>query len=298
MKIKYRRYCVYYLVKILILTLRYVPLKVGLCLASFLGNLGYHFLGKYRKIALDNLNEVYSKDRSLNESITKKMFVNLARNGAEWMAMLAMDRKALTGIVSEFVGHGEMDAEMAAGRGVLVLTFHFGNWEMLAAYLKCRGYKGAVIVRRLYFYKYDKFIARLRRHFNADVIYRDESPKKMLKRLKDGHVLGMLADQDIDSIEGVFVDFFGKEAYTPTAPVKLAMAAGCKIFPTFVIRKDDGTFKIRVEKAIAVDERPGSNKEEDVKFYTQAWTSVMEKYVREYPDQWVWIHRRWKTQRQ
>jgi KDO2-lipid IV(A) lauroyltransferase len=117
----------------------------------------------------------------------------------------------------------------------------------------------------------------------------------MLKILKHGGILGIVPDQDVDSVDGVFVDFFGKEAYTPTAPVKLAMAAKTQIVPIFVVRKKDNTHKLVVEKPI--DVLRGDEKEEDIRRYTQAWTSLLEKYVRKYPQQWVWVHKRWKTLR-
>jgi KDO2-lipid IV(A) lauroyltransferase len=160
-------------------------------------------------------------------------------------------------------------------------------------FIKLKGYEGGVIARRLYFHKYDKFIVNLRRRFDVPIIYRDESPKKILKVLKDGGVLGILADQDMDSVDGVFVDFFGRSAYTPTAPVKLGMVTGADLLPAFMIRKKDNTFKLMIEKPIEIPEEKGTD--EDVKRYTQAWTDVLEKYIKKYPDQWVWLHPRWKT---
>ena len=90
------------------------------------------------------------------------------------------------------------------------------------------------------------------------------------------------------------MNFFGKPAYTPVAPVRLAMASGAPIVPSFMIRKGDDTHKLIVEKPIYV--RREAKTEEDLKRHTRAWTELLEKHVKENPDQWVWIHRRWKTQ--
>jgi KDO2-lipid IV(A) lauroyltransferase len=124
------------------------------------------------------------------------------------------------------------------------------------------------------------------------VIYRDESPRKMLKTLKKNWIVGIVADQDVDSVDGVFVNFFGHQAYTPSGPVALARASGAVLLPVFIIREGDG-------HTIAIDEpielRDTDDKEADLIYNTQKWSNVVESYIRKYPDQWVWMHRRWKT---
>ncbi|MGB2879454.1 MAG: lysophospholipid acyltransferase family protein [Candidatus Omnitrophota bacterium] len=295
MKIKYRRYYVYYLLKILFFFMSFIPLKVSLAMADFFGKAGFAFIRKYREIAISNLDEVFSDDHEANVKIARKVFSNFAKNGAEWIKLYSMKPEDLDDIVTENEGLEYLDSVLAEGKGALVLGFHFGNWELLGVYLRRKGYPGKLVGRRIYFHKYDKFITRMRHRFDAKVIYRDESPRKMLKVLKDGSILGIVPDQDVESVDGVFVDFFGKPAFTPVAPVKLAMAARTKIVPVFVVRKKDDTHKLVVEKPI--DVTAGSGTEEDVKKYTQAWTGLLEKYVREYPEQWVWVHRRWKTQK-
>ena len=106
-------------------------------------------------------------------------------------------------------------------------------------------------------------------------------------------MLGMLADQDIDSVEGIFVNFFGRPAYTPVGPVKISMASGAPIISCYMIRKKDGNYDFMVEDPIFVEK--GDNRESSVRFYTEKWTLILESYIKKYPDQWVWMHRRWKT---
>lgn len=293
MKIKTRRYYLYYLIRVAFFLLSLIPLKISLFIADVLGKAGFRFLGKYRDTAISNLDEVFGGDRELNREIAEGVFRNFAKNGAEWVKLSSMDPRKLGEIVTEDEGLEHLDAVLAEGNGAVVMGFHFGNWELLGLYLRHKGYPGSLVARRIYFHKYDKIITRLRNRFDAPVIYRDESPKKMLKVLRSGKILGIVPDQDVDSIEGVFVDFFGKPAFTPVAPVKMAMAARTKIVPVFVIRKKDNTHKLVVEKPI--DPSSGGRTEEDIKKYTQQWSSLLEKYVRKYPEQWVWIHERWKT---
>lgn len=293
MKIKYRRYYLYYLLKTAFFVLSRVPLMVGLFIANALGDIAFFLVGKARNVAISNLDAAFGGDHGSNVRIARKVFRNLVKNGAEWIKLFVLEPKDLGKLVTEIEGLEHVDAVLAKGRGAIVMGFHFGNWELLPIYVKNLGYKGAVVGRRIYFRKYDKFIVGMRNRFNVKVIYRDESPKKTLRELRDGGIMGILADQDIASIDGVFVDFFGRPAYTPTAPVKLAIAAKTDILPGFVVRKKDNTHKIVIEKPIGVSS--ADNTEEDVKRYTQEWTSVLEKYVRAYPEQWVWIHERWKT---
>ncbi|MFQ5953266.1 MAG: lysophospholipid acyltransferase family protein [Candidatus Omnitrophota bacterium] len=295
MKIKYRRYYIYYLLKILFFFISLISLKVSLVIADFLGKIAFLVIRKYREIAISNLDTALSSDHESNVRIARNVFANFAKNGAEWIKLSTLDPKKIGDLVTEDQGLEYLDDALSGGNGAVILGFHFGNWELLGLYLRYKGYPGALVAKRLYFYKYDKFIARLRQRYDARIVYRDESPKKMLKILRSGEVLGIVPDQDVDSIDGVFVDFFGRSAYTPTAPVKIAMAARTKIVPAFVIRKKDNTHKLVLEKPIDI---PGGKiSEEDVKRCTQAWTNVLEKYVREYPEQWVWVHRRWKTQK-
>ncbi|MEA3489730.1 MAG: lysophospholipid acyltransferase family protein [Candidatus Omnitrophota bacterium] len=293
MKIKFRRYYFYYLLKTLFFILSAVPLKVSLVVADILGKAAFRVVPKYRNIAVNNLDSVFSEDHGVNVRIAEGVFKNLARNGAEWIKLSRLDPGKIGNMVTEIHGTEHLDDVLSKGRGCVVLTFHFGNWELMGIYLRFLGYDGAVIVRRIYFSKYDKLIARMRRRFKVMGIYRDDSPKKMLKELKKGNVLGIVPDQDISGLDGVFVDFFGKKAYTPAAPVKLAMAAKTDIVPAFVIREKDGTHKIVIGEPLGVPQ--GTGTEEDLMRYTRMWTKVLEDHVRKYPEQWVWIHSRWKT---
>ena len=160
--------------------------------------------------------------------------------------------------------------------------------------MRLKGYKGAAIARRIYFEKYDNFLNRLRGIHDVDVIYRDDSPKKVLRVLKGNGIMGILADQDVDSVDGVFVDFFGMPAYTPSGPVLLAVSSGAKIVPAFIIRRN-GSHELVIEDPIELDDT--GEKEKDVVTNTQRWSAVVESYIKRYPEQWVWMHRRWKTKK-
>ena len=187
----------------------------------------------------------------------------------------------------------ELEGELKKGRGVILLTAHFGNWEMLALTTRVKGYPGSAIGRRLYFHKYDQYLNSLRKIHDVNVIYRDQSPRSILKVLRAGKIIGMLADQDVDSVEGVFVDFFGRPAYTPIGPAALAMASGASIVPAFMVRIESDKHVMMIDKPVEITDT--GNKEADLLTNTKRWSDIVESYIRRYPDQWVWMHRRWKT---
>jgi len=293
MKIKTRRYYIYYMLKMGIFLIRFIPRRAGIVIADSVGRVVFKVLGRFRNIAISNLNEAFSSDHQRNRLIARDVFRNLAKTSVDWIKLTSFSSEDIDGLITEISGGEYLEQVLSEGRGVIMLAAHFGNWELIPIYLRVKGHEGCVVAKRIYFYKYDKFITRLRNRFGVNVVYRDESPKRLLGTLKRNEILGILADQDVDSVEGIFVDFFGRPTYTPTAPAKLKMASGAGLIPAFMIRKSDNTYKMVLEEPIALS--LSGNREEDVKRYTQAWTDVLERYIRQYPEQWVWIHQRWKT---
>jgi len=257
------------------------------------GQIAFLLLSKYRRVTIRQLKDAFpSRSDSDLFMIGQRVFGNATANYAE----LVQTSKINKGNIDDWVKPHNMrrvDESFARGKGVIILTAHFGNWELVGSFFRMKGYPGATIVRKVYFERFDLLINRYRAVHDVGIIYRDESPKKMLRILKDNKILGMLADQDIASVDGIFVDFFGKQAYTPTAPVKIAMASGAPIVPCYMLRSGR-RYDFFIEEPIHVEDR--GSKEETIRYYTQKWTKVLESYIMKYPDQWVWMHRRWKTQ--
>lgn len=292
MKIKTRRYYLYYLAVIGGFIIAILPLRVGLFFANLAGKAGFAILRRERRKTLANLREAFpEKTNAEIERIAKGVFSNLCKNAVEWVNTYKLNKKNIDKWVKS-EGFEKVKSAFSKGKGVIILTSHFGNWELLGICFLLKGYPGTVIVRRIYFDRYDEFINKVRTSKGIGIIYRDESPKKVLRLLKQNKAVGILADQDMDSVDGVFVDFFGKPAYTPKAPVALALASGASIIPCFMIRERN-RHRLIITDPIRLVEK--SNKEETIKFNTQQWSHVVESYIRRYPEDWVWMHRRWKT---
>ena len=292
MKIKTYRYYAYYLLIAGTLIIRLLPVKIARLLGRYFGSIGFLFGGKVKATTIKNLTTAFP-EKSWREiyKAAQNVFANVSGNFAEFVHIGKLTKNNADAWVNAY-GLEKLDRVFEKGKGAIVLTAHFGNWEMVGAYLRVLGYEGVTIVRKIYFDKYDKYLRGLRSVYKMSTIYRDESPKKMLYVLKKNKVLGMLADQDIDSIEGVFVNFFGRPAYTPTAPVRLAIASSAPLVPCFMLW-DGNKYSFFVDDPIYIDKT--KDKEEALTIYTQQWSSVLESYVRKYPDQWVWMHERWKT---
>ncbi len=293
MKFKFRRYYLYYLARLAAYKIYILPISIGLYIGKILGALAFWVLFKYRDIAISNLELAFSGEKSKPEirRIAKQVFENLGKTAVEVINFPKLNKKNIDKFV-RIVNLDIVDKAFEKGKGVIILTAHFGNWELLALTMRVKGYPGAAIGKRLYFDKYDKYLNSLRKVHDLNIIYRDDSPKKILKILRDNQIIGILADQDVDSVEGVFVDFFGHPAYTPIGPVALAKASGATIVPAFMIR-EKGRHTLVMENPIELIDT--GDKEADMIRNTQAWSRIVESYIRRYPEQWVWLHRRWKT---
>lgn len=296
MKFKFRRYCLYYLARTASALFYIIPLGIGLYIARAFGRILSRMLINYRKIAIENLKLAFDREKTRPEieKIARQVFENLSANAAELVNFPKINRSNIDRFV-KIKNIDIIDKALKDGKGAILLTGHFGNWELLALTIRLKGYDGAAIGRRIYFNKYDRYLNHLRQIHDVNIIYRDESPKKILRVLRDNGIIGMLADQDVDSVDGVFVNFFGRPTYTPVGPVALAKASGSSLIPAFIIR-EDGRHTLVIEKPIELVE--GDDKERASIENTQRWSNVVESYIRRYPDQWVWMHRRWKTKKE
>lgn len=272
-----------------------LPYRTAVFLGGLFGNLAYILLPKYRALTLNNLRSVFQGEKSEKEieEIARDVFRNLGMTAAECLSLRKFDREAIKRLVRE-EDYRPLKELLSKGKGIIVLGSHFGNWEFSCVGGVALGLDVTVIGRRIYYPRYNRFLVSLREDKGVKTLYRDEKNvlKKSLGVLKSNSVLGIVPDQDVDSVDGVFVNFFGKQAYTPTGPVIIAMLSGAPILPTFMIR-EGGRFRLFVEEPIYVKES-GNRREEIVK-YTQKCADVVEKYIRKYPSQWVWMHKRWKT---
>jgi KDO2-lipid IV(A) lauroyltransferase len=180
------------------------------------------------------------------------------------------------------------------GKGLIIMTAHLGNWELLAGSFCLHGFQGGVIGRRIYYEPYDRWIVGLRDSVSVQTIYQDEAVRKVHEYLKGGKIVGLLPDQDRDNVRGIFVDFFGRPAYTSVAPVKFAMSSKAPILPAFMVRMPGDRYKLFLGTLIRPKIENG-DRTASIRKYTEGWMKDFEAVIRRYPEQWGWMHDRWKT---
>ncbi len=259
---------------------------------SFLGTIAYLILNKERKKAIENLSTAFSKEMTILEikRLCRESFQNLGINLIELLRFPKLNRENIDEFVT-IIGRDRIDTALKNGKGAIMLTAHLGNWELMAVYAALKDYPTNVVARPIYYEGYNKILVKLRESKGIKVIYRDDV-KPMLQSLKNNELLGILSDQDTVKVDGLFVKFFDELAYTPTGPAALAMKTGAPLIPCFIIR-ENGRHKIFVEEPLPV--MTTGDKDKDLLINTEMYSKAIEKWVRKYPSQWVWMHQRWKT---
>lgn len=270
-----------------------LPIKLGLMIGQGIGRLSFYVLKKERRIALDNLGIAFGNSKSIKEKnvITRELFENLGKNFVEVISLSKFNIDNIDRYI-ECKGLEVIEHCIKEGKGGIVLSGHLGNWELLAHYFAMKNFSVNVIARRVRMEEFERFLNRIRARNKINVLYRDASAKEVIALLKNNEFVGIMPDQDMDSVSGFFVDFFGRPAYTPNGPAVLNLLTGVPIIPCFIVRKAFG-HKIIIEPPMELAR--GSNKEKDILENTQRYTKVIENYIKDFPSQWVWFHERWKT---
>jgi KDO2-lipid IV(A) lauroyltransferase len=270
-----------------------MPLSMALVLGEMTGWLAWVFAGAARRRCLENLERALGHRLSLRERrrIARGVFVNAGRSVAETLALrrtgVGPAEKSLT-----VEGKEHLAAAQAPGRGVLIVTAHYGNFELMAGFLRRLCVMHAV-GRQSRGGDVEEFLHAMRASFGVETLGQTQL-RSVLRVLRDGNVVGLLPDQDIDRQAGIFVPFFGIPAYTPSGPASLSLASGAPILPCYLRRVGRSAHRLVFLEPIHPD-ATATDREAEVRRITEAWTAAMEKWIAEGPEQWAWFHRRWKT---
>lgn len=270
-----------------------LPRSVALIFGGWLGKLVYWTAAEQRRLACKHIHQSLDVSDIYQVSVTaKKCFENLGKTVVEFMQFPRMS----VGKIQKFVrieGAQHVENAIAEGKGVILITGHFGNWELLAASITTRIAPVTPIVRELRSPRLNELVSSYREKAGYATIDRDTGVRDALRCLRGNGLLGIVADVDT-SVNGVFVDFFGKPAYTPYSPIAFSLKTGAPIIPTFIIRQSDNTHQVIIEPPLTLERC--DEKERELVVNTQKYTKIIEGYVRDYPEQWIWMHKRWKTQ--
>ncbi|HVN31676.1 MAG TPA: lysophospholipid acyltransferase family protein [Thermoanaerobaculaceae bacterium] len=195
---------------------------------------------------------------------------------------------------TDFEGVEHLTGDLGPQRGAIFVTGHCGNWEWLNLALGASGVPMTVAAREVYDPRLDEVARRLRSRFGGESALRGkDAGGRLVRALRKGRVIGLLIDQDIDA-PGVFVEFFGQPAWTPSGAALLALRTGCPIVTGFATRLPDGRMRASFSPPVEIVRSP--DLDADVAALTATLTAHIERQVRASPEQWVWMHRRWKHQ--
>jgi KDO2-lipid IV(A) lauroyltransferase len=269
-----------------------LPLKSAQRLGALLGLLGYYVMQTRRNIALENLQFAFpEKSQRQRKKIAKGAFKNYGITIVEMLWFPKLDESLL----HHFVKIKNLDIMLERykrGKGMVMLSGHFGNWELIALAV---GYVSklpiTIIVQTQSNRLVDDVINHHRCLFGNRVVSMEKSPREILRVLSAGGVVAIAPDQSA-ARESIYVSFFGRKVSTHQGPAVFALRSGAAMQMGFIIRQKDGTYEIVLEEIFYNDLH--SYSEENVIELTRRHTEVLERYIRMYPDHWLWMHRRWK----
>jgi KDO2-lipid IV(A) lauroyltransferase len=270
-----------------------LPLGMAQGLGAGLGRVAYWILPGRRRVALDNLTLVYGDTLSpaARETLARQCFEHLGMTTLECCRLFFGRTESLFGRIR---GHGtEHIAEaLAHGRGIFFLTGHFGNWELLAATHGHAGFGLSVVVRPLDNPYLDALIARARERSGLRAISKRDAVQGVRAALARGECIGILLDQDAGR-QGVFVPFLGHLASTSRALAILALKTRAPVVPAFIHRLADGGHELVLDPEIPL--AITGDLDHDIEVATARFTEAIDRHVRAHPEQWFWVHRRWKS---
>jgi KDO2-lipid IV(A) lauroyltransferase len=289
-------YFTYLILRAFSLFINLIPESFALWLGRRLGSLGYYLDWEHRKVAHQNLYLAFGQEKSTSEirGIAKRTFQNLGMMAIEFFRIPRMGVEAYKKKVS-MEGVDETLKLLEKKKGGLLLVGHFGNWELMGFMARVIGNPILVIAKPIKQKRIDRWITGIRKTAGLEMILPENATRKVIHALSENRVVGILIDQRAKRSRGVWVDFFERKAPTTPGLAILAMKSEAPVVPVFMIRNGFRKHHLIIKEPLELI-RTGDF-EKDVTANTQLFTHTLESMVRQYPDQWFWVHRRWERKR-
>jgi KDO2-lipid IV(A) lauroyltransferase len=284
----------YALAWLIVKPLGVLPRPLSRATAISLSWLVYLLHVRLRHVGMRNLAMAFpEKSRRERGRILRAEFTSLGRQLAEVCQFPRYTRENASRVVV-YDGFENYERAFARGKGVLFLTAHFGGWELSAFVHSLHGHWMHVVMRNLDNVYLDRLIQNYRSMHGNTTVSKDNFVRGLLAAMKAGEVVGILMDTNMTPPQGIFVNFFGVPACTASGLARIALRTDAAVVPTFTIWNPTlRKYRLRFDPPVHLV-RTG-NDEEDIVTHTQLFTKIIEDYVRRYPEQWLWVHRRWKT---
>jgi len=280
-------------VDIILRCLSAIPRKLRIGFFAGMFRLFYHLSPKQRLITIHNLTRAFP-EKSINEirDIARGAYRTLGITAADFFEIPSLTKDNIGNLV-EVEGLEHFTKALEKNRGILMLGAHFGNWELAAVAVSLVLKPAVITYRPLDSTTLDNLVLWVRSSSGNILIDKKRAMRKMLRGLANNEIVATMIDQNMAWEEGVFVDFLGRPACTTNGLALLALHTDAPVVPGYIRRLENGKYRMVIKEEMAVI-RTG-NKDADILINTQNFTRFIEDTVREYPDQWFWIHQRWKT---
>jgi KDO2-lipid IV(A) lauroyltransferase len=271
-----------------------LPRPIARRVGAGIGFAAWLALGRLRQVGLRNLQMAFpEKTEQERKHILRGVYRSLGWQLAEFCKMSSYTLES----ASKFIRYDGLDHYLAAsakGKGVFVLTGHLGAWELSSYFHSLAGYPMSLVIRRLDNPLVDAFVNRIRCLHGNKVIHKDDFARGLLTAMHRGETVGILMDTNMTPPQGIFVPYFGVQACTASGLARVALKSGAAVLPGFLVwEPSEQKYVLRFGKELDLV-RTG-DAESDILANTALFTRTLESCVRRYPDQWLWVHRRWKT---
>jgi KDO2-lipid IV(A) lauroyltransferase len=274
--------------------LGFLPRNVARGAGAAVGDFAFSALTRLRQAGERNLLLAFPE---WTEGRRKETLSKVYRNLGFLLAEFAQMSKYTPDAARALIRYDGLEHYLAArdlGKGVLVLTGHLGAWELSSFHHSLMGFPMGMVIRRLDNPLVDDFVNRIRCLHGNKVLHKDDFARGLIASMRAGETVGILMDTNMTPPQGVFVPFFGRMAATASGMARVALKTGAAVVPGFLLwSEDEARYVLRFGERIEL--KNTGDAEQDAIANTARFTSVLESYIREYPDQWLWMHRRWKT---
>ncbi len=289
-----KNWLIYVFVLFIVRLFRSVSRMTAIKIMRFLSGLAYRLANKEREKTIRHLTWAFGQEKTDEEirRLSQQVFMNFAVAAVDAIRLPIIIRNGFDGLITVEKMH-LLHQALAKGKGVILLTGHFGNWELLGAWLAQQGIPLKVVGRTAYDPRLDKMIVETRNNAGYTNIPRGKGTREIIRSLRQGYAIALLIDQDT-KVEGVFVNFFNRPAHTATGPVILAKKFGSPILPVFIRLRRDLTYHAEFLPPVTLQDT--GDEELDLIANVQKCSDVYEMMIRQYPNQWAWMHERWKKQ--